>query len=193
MKLWTDYVQNVEGCSVLKILHLPTDEVRVYSTIDDPAAASLENLALCLAIYFASAVTLDDDEATRATLGQDKRTYLLCFKVGLEQAFAQGDFLDRPTLTGLNALAIYLVCKGHTTALPGVWRRGTPSGPSTMLNNLVSSVSRHFASRTTAKASGSSTASRSALRSRWGSTATVNASVSRRSNPRSVVVCGGTS
>lgn len=108
VRLWNIYVDNVEGCAGLKLLHLPTDEVRVYSTIDDPAKASFENLALCLAIYFASAVSLDDAEA-QTILEQDKHANLLIFKVGLEQAFAQGDFLDRPTLTGLHALAIYLV------------------------------------------------------------------------------------
>lgn len=109
MRLWNTYVDNVESCAGLKLLHLPTDEVKIYSTIDDPTKASFENLALCLAIYFASTVSLDDEE-TQAFFGQDKCAYLLSFKVGLEQAFAQGDFLDCPTLTGLHALAIYLVC-----------------------------------------------------------------------------------
>jgi len=109
LRLWNIYVNNVECCAGLKLLHLPTDEVKVYSTIDEPTKAPLENLALCLAIYFASIVSLDDGEA-QAVLGQDKRICLLSFKLGLEQAFAQGDFLDRPTLTGLHALAIYLVC-----------------------------------------------------------------------------------
>lgn len=103
------YVDNVEDCAGLKLLHLPTDQVKIFSAIHKPEAAPLENLALCLAICFASTVSLDDLEV-RLILGKDKRAHLLGFKVGLEQAFAQGDFLDRPTLTGLHALAIYLVC-----------------------------------------------------------------------------------
>jgi hypothetical protein len=102
-------VNNVEGCAGLRLLHLPTDEFKVYSTIDKPPEASFENIALRLAIYFAATVSLDDEEA-QAVFGQGKCTHLLSFKYGLEQAFAQGDFLDRPTLTGLHALAIYLVC-----------------------------------------------------------------------------------
>jgi hypothetical protein len=108
VRLWNIYVTNVDGCAGLKLLHLLTDELKVYSTIDKPTEASFENLALCLAIYFASAVSLDDEEA-QPILGQDKCAHLLSFKTGLEQAFAQGDFLDHPTLTGLHALAIYLV------------------------------------------------------------------------------------
>lgn len=109
VRLWNIYVTNVEGYSGLKLLHLPTDELKVYSTIDKPTESSFENFALCLAIYFASAVSLGDEEA-QAILGQAKCAHLLSFKTGLEQAFAQGDFLDRPTLTGLQAMAIYLVC-----------------------------------------------------------------------------------
>lgn len=109
VKLWNIHVNNVEGCAGLKLLHLPTDEIKVCSTIDEPTKAPLENLSLCLAIDFASVVSLDDAEV-KAILGQDKYTYLLCFMLDLEQAFAQGDLLDRPTLTGLHALAIYLVC-----------------------------------------------------------------------------------
>ena len=103
------YVQNIDGCIGLKLLHLPTDEVKVYSTIDDPVTASPDNLALSFAIYFAATVSLDGPEG-QVILEQDKHTLLLRFKVGLEQAFAYGDFLDRPTMTALHALAIYLVC-----------------------------------------------------------------------------------
>lgn len=107
-RLWTIYIDNVEACTGLKFLHQPTDEVKVYSVIDNPATASMENLSLTFAIYFASTVSLDSPEAG-LLLGQDKTTALHQFKLGLEQSFAHGDFLDRPTTTGLHALAIYVV------------------------------------------------------------------------------------
>jgi hypothetical protein len=108
VKLWKIYVDNVESCVGLKFLHLPTDDIKIYSTINDPATASLENLALCYAVYFASAISMDDSEAA-AILGDEKNSVMFRFKVGLEQALAHGDFLDRPTITGLCAFAIYLV------------------------------------------------------------------------------------
>lgn len=108
MKLWTIYINNVEGCLGLKLLHLPTDEIRMYSIVDNPPTASLDDLALSFAIYFAAASALDVDEA-QVTLAQDKHTLLLRFKIGFEQSFAHGDFLNSPTVTGLLALAIYLV------------------------------------------------------------------------------------
>lgn len=81
----------------------------MYATINDPSAAPLDHLALSFAIYFSATVSVEEAEAP-ATLGQDRISLLRRFKMGLEQAFAHGDFLDCPTITGLTALAIYLVC-----------------------------------------------------------------------------------
>jgi hypothetical protein len=109
LKLWNTYITNVEVCTGSKLLHTTTDQIKVYSTIDNPTSASMDNLALCFAIYYISLVSLEEDE-TRIILGQDKDMMLLRFKLGLEQSFAHGDFLDRPTITGLHALAVYMVC-----------------------------------------------------------------------------------
>ena len=108
VKLWNIYIDNVESCAGLKLLHIPTDQLRVYSLIDNPSGAPLDNLALVFAVYYASTIFLDDSQA-QLTLGEDKLSCLLRFKTGLEQALAHGNFLDYPTLTGLLALAIYLV------------------------------------------------------------------------------------
>ncbi|KAG4255850.1 hypothetical protein FPRO04_11557 [Fusarium proliferatum] len=104
VELWNIYLNNVEIILGLKLTHIPTDEVRVYSTIDDPVTAKLDDLAFCYSVYFAAAVSLDDS----TVLFLDKTTELQRFKMGIEQAFAHGDFFNRPTLTGLRALAIYL-------------------------------------------------------------------------------------
>lgn len=114
LKLWSLYIDNVESCTGLKVLHIPTDEIRVYTTINGPEKAPSENLALCFAVYFAALVSVSDVEA-ELLLGQGKIQALSIFKLGLEQSLAQADFLDNPTLAGLNAVAIYLVC--HPFAL----------------------------------------------------------------------------
>ena len=105
IELWNIYLNNVEIILGLKLTHIPTDEVRVYSTIDDPVTEKFDDLAFCYSIYFAAAVSLEDT----TSLFLDKTTELERFKMGIEQAFAHGDFFNRPTLTGLRALAIYLV------------------------------------------------------------------------------------
>ena len=108
VKLWNTYVNSVDGCAGLKLLHVPTDEIKVYSTIDNPSGAPFENQALCLAIYYAATISMEDGDA-QAILVLDKCAQLLSFKIGMEQALAQGDFLDRPTQTALLAMTIYLV------------------------------------------------------------------------------------
>lgn len=105
IELWNIYLSNVEIILGLKLTHIPTDEVRIYSTIDDPATAKLDDLAFCYSVYFAAAVSLEESTA----LFSDKTNELQRFKMGIEQAFAHADFFNRPTLTGLRALAIYLV------------------------------------------------------------------------------------
>lgn len=109
MRLWNIYVNNASCSSGFELLHVPTDELKVCSTIDDPASAPYENLALSFAIYFTSVVSMDDAEA-RVILRQDKTALLLQFKTGLEQSLAHGNFLDCPTLTSLYAYIVYLVC-----------------------------------------------------------------------------------
>ncbi|ERT01324.1 hypothetical protein HMPREF1624_02568 [Sporothrix schenckii ATCC 58251] len=126
IRLWHTYLDKVDGCSGLKLLHVPTDEVRVFSVIHDPGAASYEDLALCFAIYFAALVSLEDGEDTLllngdGLFGISKTDLLQKLKLGLEQSLAHGDFLDRPTLTGLHALAIYLATLRFCNRGKGLW------------------------------------------------------------------------
>jgi hypothetical protein len=109
IELWNIYLSNVEIILGLKLIHIPTDEVGIYSTIDDPTTAKLDDLAFSYSIYFAAVVSLEES----TSLFLDKTTELWRLKMGIEQAFAHGDFFNRPTLTGLRALAIYLVSLLH--------------------------------------------------------------------------------
>ncbi|KAF1991434.1 hypothetical protein K402DRAFT_400177 [Aulographum hederae CBS 113979] len=118
--LWNLYIDGVENFIGLKLLHVPTDEVKVFSVVDDPRSASYEDLALNYAIYFSSAISLDDS-AVPSTLGVDKQMFLLQCKTGLEQAAAYGNFLNRPTTTGLKALAIYFSALRIHNRGKGVW------------------------------------------------------------------------
>ena len=134
------------------MLHVPTAEVKVFVTIDDPAAALPEDLALNFAIFFGATLSIDAEESL-ALFGQDKDRYLHQFKLGLEQAFAHGGFLDRPTITGLLALAIYLVRPPFSLV------SNASSAPESKKNH-----SQCFVLATKAKEYGSYTASRSASR-----------------------------
>jgi hypothetical protein len=119
-RLWNIYKDTVDVCTSAQLLHVPTDELKLYSVIHDPANASYENLAFCYAIYYSSTVTLDEEEA-RAMMGQDRTTCLHTFKLGLEQSLAYGDFLDSPTVTMLAALSMYLGALRVQNQGKGVW------------------------------------------------------------------------
>ncbi|KAH8885868.1 hypothetical protein GQ53DRAFT_750931 [Thozetella sp. PMI_491] len=119
-KLWNMYISNVEGWTSLKMSHVPTDEITVYSVINDPSKASYEDLALNFAIYFSAAVAVGMKQSDQI-LGQNRYSLLLRLKKGLEQSFARGDFLGQPTINFLRALAIYLSALRIHNRCKGIW------------------------------------------------------------------------
>ncbi|CAI4215869.1 unnamed protein product [Parascedosporium putredinis] len=88
-QLWKIYVDNVDPCS--KILHIPTDEVVVFTAIDDPINASSDAMALCFAVYYAATIARDADTA-QGVVREEMLPNLQQFKTGLELAFAHADF-----------------------------------------------------------------------------------------------------
>ncbi|RSM18671.1 hypothetical protein CDV31_002391 [Fusarium ambrosium] len=118
MRLWKMFVESVDPCT--KIVHIPTTEVRVYTVLQDPSKASSENLGVCFAIYYASATALDPD-IVEAILGEDRQTALHRYKAGLEQALAETDFLENPTIPLLQALAVYLSAMRVNNSGRAVW------------------------------------------------------------------------
>ncbi|KAF4459680.1 hypothetical protein FALBO_13553 [Fusarium albosuccineum] len=118
MKLWKLFVDCVDVCT--RIAHIPTTEVLLYTVINDPFKASIENLGLCFAIYYAAATSLHPDDPD-GVLGEDRTQALHRFKTGLEQALAQTDFLENPTLSLLQALAIYLAAMRAHNSGRAVW------------------------------------------------------------------------
>ncbi|KAH6959903.1 hypothetical protein BKA56DRAFT_500347 [Ilyonectria sp. MPI-CAGE-AT-0026] len=118
MQLWRVFVDNVDPCS--KVLHIPTDEITIYTAIDDPSSASPEVLALCCAVYYAATVALEPAEVANI-LGDDKYVILHQFKKGIEQAFAHSEFLEAPTVVLLQALAVYLAAVRVHNSGRGIW------------------------------------------------------------------------
>lgn len=106
-QLWRIFVDVVD--TLFKLVHIPTAEITVYTVINDPGVASAESLALCYAIYYAATVALDEQDDCVQVLGETWNGALLRYKAGLEQAFAEADLLENPTVVMLQAMAIYLV------------------------------------------------------------------------------------
>lgn len=108
VRLWKIFVDSVDPHA--KVTHLPTAERTFYTVLNDPASASSENLALCFAIYYASVTALPPNEVLHIT-GEDTGKVLNRYRMYLEQSLAQAEFLDNPTITLLQAMAIYAVSK----------------------------------------------------------------------------------
>jgi hypothetical protein len=108
LRLWNIYVERIDTCTGSKVLHIPTDEVRVCATIESPEQAQSEDLAFCFAIFYAATVALQPYEA-RAILEEDVTAAQARFRNGIEQSLAEAEILEHPTLTLLRALSVYLV------------------------------------------------------------------------------------
>lgn len=109
IRLWNSFAECVDNCTGLKLLHIPTDEIKVFSVVQHPQSASLEDLSLCFAVYFAASVSMTEPELEAILYPSDRVATLLSFKTGFEQSLAHADFLDSPTFTTFQALAVYLV------------------------------------------------------------------------------------
>lgn len=117
-QLWQLYVHNVDAN--IKVLHIPTDEVTVFTAIHQPDAVSEDTLALVSAVYFSATLSMEPDEA-QYTLGVDKSTALRTFKKDFQIHLAAADMLENPTVVLLQALAIYLTSMRAHYHGRGIW------------------------------------------------------------------------
>ena len=99
-------MHNVDA--IFKVLHIPTVQVKIYAAINDLESAPPDIECLMFATYFAGTTSLSTDEVT-AMFGEDKMTCLARFSAGLDASFGAANVLERPTLTALQAMTIYLV------------------------------------------------------------------------------------
>jgi hypothetical protein len=106
VQLWQVFVNNVDPLT--KILHIPTAQPTVFEAINNPRGAARDVNALLFAIYFAATTSLQKEDVNHL-LGQEKSVAIEVLKQGLEKALEHANLLDNPTLTSIQALAIYLV------------------------------------------------------------------------------------
>ena len=106
LRLWTTFVANVDP--LLKILHIPTTQSAMINLIADPSGRDASLGALAFSIYFASTTSLDDDEI--AAISPDSRpTLLRRYRDGLNQVIMEGNLLNKPDVTSLQAITIFAV------------------------------------------------------------------------------------
>lgn len=108
LRLWNVYVKSVDP--VLKILHIPSIQSTVVSTILEPKSARPSTLALTFAIYFAAVTALCyDNENEGIGEGWEKNTLLERFKMALDRLLVVTGLMNQPELMAIQALTIYAV------------------------------------------------------------------------------------
>jgi hypothetical protein len=121
LRLWNSYLERIEACSGIKVLHIPTDEVKICATIENPAGAQPEDLALCYSVFFAAMAVLQPTEAQALLQQDDPFTVQFRCKTGFEQALAEAEVLDKPTFPMLCALTLYLSALQLHSRGKGIW------------------------------------------------------------------------
>jgi hypothetical protein len=104
IQLWQTFLGRVDP--VAKVLHIPSTQPRFFAAINQPQNVSADTQALLFAICFAATTALVSDDPLRQEIHSDIRRY----QQGFEVALYRSSFLDSPTLTSLQAMAIYQVC-----------------------------------------------------------------------------------
>ncbi|KAE8389096.1 fungal-specific transcription factor domain-containing protein [Aspergillus alliaceus] len=107
LQLWHTFVNNVDP--VLKILHIPSVQVIIYSALNNPISTAKDVEGLLFAIFFAAVTSLPAPDAAHL-LGVQKSQALGAYRVGLEHALSMANFLESPSVTSLQAITIYLAC-----------------------------------------------------------------------------------
>ncbi|EPE06588.1 zinc c6 transcription factor [Ophiostoma piceae UAMH 11346] len=118
LQLWHKYIQTVEPMN--KVLHVPTDEIDVFTAIDNPDKVDPAFESLLFSVYF-STVTVYQPEQYRATFGESKMVAADRFRAGMERALVQARFLESPSLRTLQALTLFL--RSYRAHSPGraIW------------------------------------------------------------------------
>ncbi|OGM48671.1 C6 transcription factor [Aspergillus bombycis] len=107
-QLWQVYLNNVNP--LMRVVHIPTLLPKVYNAINAPSDVPADLSALLFAIYFAATTSLlSINEGD--FLGGQKHVALQKYQRGLEVSLYNSSFLDSPTITSLQAMAIYVRCR----------------------------------------------------------------------------------
>ncbi|KAK3370618.1 putative C6 transcription factor [Podospora didyma] len=117
-QLWQMYLSNVDP--LVKILHVPSVQPNLFAAINNPKDTPLDMSALLFSIYFAAVTSLRPHEL-QIILGQGRQAALNTYQRGLELSLNLGEFLDSPTITSLQAMALYLMCRRNSNSGRSGW------------------------------------------------------------------------
>ncbi|KAF5974301.1 transcription factor [Fusarium coicis] len=106
IRLWTIYTRNVDP--LMKILHRPTISKHFQAYIESPTTHTFtpEINAVLFAIYFCAAVCLTPESCLKQ-LGENKEILTRRYRVAVERALAEADYLSTTKIEPLQALTLY--------------------------------------------------------------------------------------
>ncbi|KAJ6109385.1 hypothetical protein N7486_001620 [Penicillium sp. IBT 16267x] len=108
--LWETFLSRVDP--VVKVIHVPTTKPRIFAAINRPDSVSLDIHCLLFAIFFGAATAMASDSPDNDGIRSDMDRY----RQGIEIAMYRCSFLDSPTVTSLQGLAIYLTCLRYSNS-----------------------------------------------------------------------------
>ncbi|PWY71132.1 C6 transcription factor [Aspergillus sclerotioniger CBS 115572] len=103
-QLWQDFLNHIDP--VIKLLHAPSTQPRIFAAINRPQDAPSDLHALLFAIYLAAATRMLAEDPTN----EQKALEACRYQKGLELALYHSNFFESPTLTSLQAISIYQTC-----------------------------------------------------------------------------------
>jgi len=115
---WNLFKSNIDP--VMKLLHIPTMEVRISRVCQDLDSISKPMDALLFTVYFAAVTSLSPEDCI-VQLGHEKQAALRKYRFAAEQAFARAGFLSTQELLVLQALLLFLTCVRRQDDTRYVW------------------------------------------------------------------------
>ncbi|KXT05562.1 hypothetical protein AC578_3725 [Pseudocercospora eumusae] len=115
--LWQTYQSNVDP--MMKIAHTPSVQTIVLGQISHPAVSRNE-LALTMAIYLISIVSLTDEKCLDSLQGT-RMVLIKKYREATELALSAADFITTNDMIVLQALVLYLAALRSLGEIPIVW------------------------------------------------------------------------
>ncbi|KAF4450758.1 transcription factor [Fusarium austroafricanum] len=106
IRLWAIYTRNVDP--LMKILHRPTINKHLQAYIESPTTHTFspEMNAVMFAIYFCAAGCLTPESCFKQ-LGESKEVLARRYRIAVERALAEADYLSTTKIETLQALTLY--------------------------------------------------------------------------------------
>lgn len=115
-KLWQKFLDNVDP--LVKLCHVPTVQQQILQATGNLESVPTPVEALMFSIYSIAVVSLENDECYSIT-GESKRTLLHRYRLGVEHALINAEFIKSSDLNVLRAFILYLVSNARSPSYAG--------------------------------------------------------------------------